>query len=137
MDTGFIFLTTFFKYPVNIEDAIDYTISSFESNNKFQSTRTSITNKFKVIIKPIKNLIISFSNEYYVTDTRSNSTFSFLDFDVKYQSSKLKWLSFNIIGKNLLNVKTYRQISNSDYFYSVYQSNLLPRYFLLTMNMNF
>lgn len=131
-----VYVSTFLNFPINIENKLNFSIYNFESDG-FTNQRKSLTNTFKTIIKPFNNWIVSVSQEYYDTDINLNSSFSFIDFDLQYKAPNKKGLSFNIYGKNLGNIKSFNQATNSDYFNSLYQSQLLPRHFLLSMNLDF
>ena len=135
-NSSFFFFSQF-GLPVNIENKLNVNVSKY--SNDFSVTKvTMLNNTCKLVSKPIKNCLFSVSQDYYQMVSRdSNDSFYFIDFDFKYQSGSKKWLSFSIVGKNLLNVRHFTQIRNSDYSYSAYQSNLLPRYFLLATNINF
>ena len=134
---GSISLISSFNFPVNFETLINFSTLNFSTNNVDQSSITTFNNSFKIIYKPIKNLIFSLSQDYYQQDLKSGNNFNFIDFNLKYKSTKMKWLSFNLIGKNLSNTNSFNQINNSDYIYSAYQSNLLSRQFLISTNIKF
>jgi hypothetical protein len=130
-------LVSFFNIPINFENSLDYSYISYQNNDDDASKRITINNTLRFIIKPIKNTIVTLSQDYFVPDISNEVHFSFLDFSITYKSEKHKWLSFNFYGKNLLNLDNFTIIENNDYSYSVYQSQLLPRHFLLSMNLDF
>lgn len=130
-------LVTFFNIPINFENSLDYSYFSYHNNDDDASKRITINNTLQLIIKPIKNTIVTLSHDYFLPDTSNKAHFSFLDFNLKYKSEKHKWLSFNFYGKNLFNLNYFTMIENNDYSYSVYKSQLLPRHFLLSMNLDF
>jgi hypothetical protein len=67
-------------------------------------------------------------------NTKNNDDFIFLDFEIKYKPQRTKWIEFLLTGKNLLNNKFHSQTENSDFQTTIYQSSLIPKYYLLTLN---
>ena len=74
-----------------------------------------VSNTFKILIKPEGNFTYSLTQDYFVTNTKTKTNFNFIDFDIKYKSQKIKWLSINFTAKNLLNLKTFTETNNSDF----------------------
>jgi len=137
--SGDVFFRTALTLPVNFENNLNYSVSRFESSENFRNTNSSIKNTFRVICKPNKSWVFSVFNYYYLPNlkNKSNNNISFLDFSLRYKSQKITWLSGSFVGKNLLNTKFFEQINNSDFSTTVYQSNLIPRYFMVSLDMNF
>ncbi|SNB31080.1 conserved exported hypothetical protein [Flavobacterium psychrophilum] len=127
---AYLFLKTTFKLPVNFENKFNYNRVNFKSENNI-NTNESLNNSTKILIRPYKNWLCTFSYEYFLPNMKINTNFKFLDFDIKFKP-KQKWLNLTLSAKNLLNNKIYFQVQNTDYYTSVYQSNLINRYFLLT-----
>lgn len=134
---GTTLLFSNFNIPINFENKLNFNVVKYQSGNTYSNKRTSINNTFKIVVKPIENWIFILSHDFFITNTKTNNDFSFIDFDVKYQSTKLKWLSFNFVSKNLLNINTFSQTNSSDYSTSTYTTNIIPRYFLIATNLNF
>ncbi len=126
-----------FNFPVNFDNKLNYNLANFRSDNSFENQRISINNTFKLILKTNENWIYSITHDYFLTDIKLNNNFNFIDFDLKYKSPKLKWFSLSFTGKNLLNIKTFSETNNSDFSSSIYSTNLLPRYFLVSGNFSF
>ncbi len=105
-----------------------------------KETRTNTMNKsfLNLIYEPFENLNLSLNTEryYFAHFNTGDNSYYFMDFQAKYTFLKNK-LSFSIAGKNLLNIKTYRNlyIDDSGIFSSSYK--LLPRYFLLKTTIRF
>ncbi|WP_299217903.1 TonB-dependent receptor [uncultured Aquimarina sp.] len=134
---GDIFMKTAFRIPVNFENKISYGVSKFSVENQSNITNITLKNSFKTILKPNKNWLFTFTYDYFKPDTRKSDDFSFLDFNIRYISKKYKWFSASIEGNNLLNNKVFKQIENSDFSTTTYQSNLIPRYFMLSLDVSF
>ena len=63
-----------------------------------------------------------------------NEDFTFLDFEIKYKPKKMRFIEFWLTGKNLLNNTFFSQTENTDFQNTTYQSSLMPRHFLLTLD---
>ncbi|HET8810671.1 MAG TPA: TonB-dependent receptor [Flavobacteriaceae bacterium] len=101
--------------------------------------RSNTTNKsfLNMIYEPVERLNFYLNTErFYFTGLTNNNAYYFMDFETKYTFLKNK-LSFSIVGKNLFNTNTYRDlyISDTGIFTSTYK--LLPRYFLLKTTIRF
>ncbi len=134
---GVLFVKTAFRIPINFENFLTYRINSFSINGQVSNTNYAVNNSFKTIIKPNKNWLFTFTYDYFKPNTRRNDDFSFLDFNIRYISKKYKWFSASIKGNNLLNNKVFEQVENSDFSTTIYQSNLIPRYFMLSLDLSF
>lgn len=136
--SGGLFAKTAFRIPVNFENNITYNVSSyFITTEQLKNTNSSITNTFKTIIKPNKNWMFTLFYYYFRPNLKNNQDFSFLDFSIQYRPKKIKWISGRLLGKNLLDNRVFQQVENSDYFTTVFQSNLIPRYFMFSLDINF
>ena len=133
---GNLFILSYFNIPINFENLVNYSINKYKTN-EVKSERRLISNNFKLIIKPFKQWNLAISQDYYIIDLKSKQNFSFIDFNLQYKSQKVKGLFFSIYGRNLKNTSVYSQTNNSDYAFTYYQSQLLPRYFMLSMELEF
>jgi hypothetical protein len=125
-------LKTTLKLPINFENKFNYNRTNFKTVNN-TNINESLNNSTKILIRPSKSLLITFSYDYFKPNLKSNSEFKFLDFEIKLKP-KQKWLDLTLSGKNLLNNKVFFQVQNTDYYSSIYQSNLINRYMLLTVD---
>ena len=126
---------TAFRVPINFENEIHYTIISYEISNQSKNTNKLIKNSFRAIFKPNRKLLFTVTYDYFKPSVRDSEDFSFLDFEIKYKPKKLPWISGRLIGKNLLDNRVFKQVENSDFSTTLYQSNLIPRYIMLSLNM--
>ncbi|WP_299255054.1 hypothetical protein [uncultured Aquimarina sp.] len=135
--TGKIFAKTAFRIPINFQNFFTYTSTEFSIMDQSSNSNNSIKNSFKTIIRPAKGWLFTFTYDYFKPNIRRNQDFSFLDFSLKYKPKNIKWISGRFIGKNLLDNRVFEQIENSDFSTTVYQSNLIPRYFILSVDFSF
>ncbi|WP_299183225.1 hypothetical protein [uncultured Aquimarina sp.] len=136
--TGDIFFRTSLSIPINFENNFSYTLSSFSSSTNLTNTNNSLKNTFRIIYKPNKSWVFSVFNYYFIPDLdNTDNSISFLDLSLRFKPKKIKWLSGRFIGKNLLDTRLFEQVNNSDFSTSVYQSNLIPRYFMLSLDFSF
>ncbi len=135
--TGEIFAKTAFRIPVNFENFFTYSATDFLIDNESSNTNNVIKNSFKTIFKLARGWLFTFSYDYFRPNTKSNEDFSFLDFELKFKPEKIKWVSGRLIGKNLLDNRFFRQVENSDFSSTIYQSNLIPKYFMLSLDLSF
>ncbi|WP_378183205.1 hypothetical protein [Aquimarina sp. SS2-1] len=135
--TGEIFAKTAFRIPINFENFFTYTSTNFSIDRQNSNANKAIKNSLRTIIRPAKGWLCTFTFDYFKPDLKRAEDFSFLDFSVKYKPKNVRWISGRFIGKNLLDNRVFEQIENSDFSTTVYQSNLIPRYFLLSVDFNF
>lgn len=135
--TGEIFAKTAFRIPLNFENFFTYSNTDFAIDGQNSNTNTAIKNSFKTIIRPTKGWLFTITYDYFKPDLERSQDFSFLDFSLKYKPKNIKWISGRFIGKNLFDNRVFEQIENSDFSTTVYQSNLIPRYFLLSIDLSF
>lgn len=126
-------LRSAFIASFNFHIGTEWFNSIYKTSIKQEGTRNR--SFLDIVYEPMENLIFSLnSSRYYFSDLdRDNDTYYFMDFEGKYQVVKNR-LSLSIVGKNLLNTRTFRDVNVSDtgIFKSEYQ--LLPRFFLLKAN---
>ncbi len=134
---GVFFAKTAFRIPVNFENFLTYNITSFSVDGQSSNTNYGIKNSLKAIVKPNKKWLFTITYDYFKPDTTRNEDFSFLDFEIKYKPKEIKWISGRFVGKNLLDNRVFQQIQNSDFSTTVYRSNLIPRYFMLSLDVSF
>ena len=131
-------LLSSFDFPLNFETKFNFTNSDFSTNNSSTLSRKSIDYIFRLNLKPSDNWIFSVTNEYLNSDLPSNnSVLSFFDCNIQYRSNLLRWLKFNILGKNLLNKSNFKIVSLNDFSINIYQSQLLARHILAGATINF
>ena len=125
---------TGFLSKMNFENS--FTINSIESKSDFfQNKLNTIQNNFKIKYRISKKVSSSIKSDIYFLDLKEKSYYNFVDFELKYKANDKT--NFFFLGNNLLDFKYYKQKSNNDF--STYSSelNLMPRYFLVTMEYNF
>ncbi len=126
------FLTTFFQFPVNLEERIIFSSQKFYSNEQLQNIRNTVTIKNSIVIKPSKNLISKISLEHFNTDLKSKTSITFMDFNISYKSKNK--VVYKFLANNLFDNNSFEVISKNDYSTSLFQSQLLRRHFLISAN---
>lgn len=130
---AYFFVSTIFNLPINFQNKFNYNKMLFKSENQDSNTNISLNNSLKMLIKPNKSWLFTFNYEYYLPNTKNKDDFTFLDFEIKYKPKAFKYLEFWLTGKNLLNNTFFSQTENTDFQTTIYQSSLMPRYYLLTL----
>ena len=126
------FLTTFFQFPINLEERIVVSSQRFYTNNSSQNVRNAITIKNNIVIKPAKNWVSKIGLEYFNTDIKSKTSFTFLDFNISYRAKNK--VAYKFTANNLLDNSSFKVITKNDYSISQFQSQLLRRHFLISAN---
>lgn len=126
-------IRTAFSGAFNFHIGTEWSKNTYKSMiNQDNTTNYSFVD---IVYEPFENVLFSLnSSRYYFKDLDTeNNTYCFMDFEGKYQIIKNK-LSIALVGKNLLNTRTFWDVNVSDIgvFKSEYQ--LLPRFFLLKAN---
>ncbi|MCG2420500.1 carboxypeptidase-like regulatory domain-containing protein [Aequorivita sp. F47161] len=124
-------LRSAFTGPFNLHIGTEWFNSVYKTDiTKQENTRNR--SFFDIIYEPRKNLIFSLSSSRYSFSDldKENDTYYFMDLEGKYQLIKNR-ISLSLIGKNVLNTRTFRNINidDSGIFKSEYR--LLPRFLLL------
>ncbi len=135
---GKLDFTTIFNSPINFHNKLEYR-QNLASTESISSTfkNESFTHSFTTIIRLIKGSYMAVTSDYYIPNlNKKNDAYWFLDAKIVYDPPKSKF-NFMLTGKNLLNKKNFGQIQTSDYGFSMYQSNLLPRYVMLLVFFSF
>ncbi|MBF0694795.1 MAG: hypothetical protein IR153_07045 [Flavobacterium sp.] len=150
---------TFLKFYNYIEDSPLRTINSSLLNNELELYKTiksfslkntlnvdyrmykvegrtnsfaQIKNEFSVNVKLSELLSMQSNIKTFLPDNQSRFHYNFLDFEVLYNLKSLK-TEFYLRGQNLLNHKTFRNVSVSDFERSSFSYKLQERTILLGM----
>lgn len=135
--SGEFFWKTALDIPINFQNEIKVAQADFYTENIKINSNTSFNYTSSIIARFKKRITAVFSADYFLPDTQKrNEDYWFLDAKFDFFFSKSKY-NFSIIVKNLLNNTTFSQRFVSDYSTSLYQTNLLNRYILLSFNINF
>ncbi|PWA06563.1 hypothetical protein DB895_03875 [Flavobacterium psychrotolerans] len=130
-----VFIRTVFDIKINFENVVQYCYNKSQSEeNKF--INSSLNDTFKIIIKPNKKWFVSFSSDYYLPNTKLKTNYLFLDGSIRF-TPKAKFFDFSFVVKNLLNNNNFTQIQTNDYSKTLFQTNLIPRYFILNATYNY
>ncbi len=124
---------TAFTGALNFHIGTQWFRSKFETTIAQKNTRNRTF--LDVVFEPIKNLNLSLNSSRYSfsqLDQKENSYY-FMDFEGRFQILKNK-VSVSLVGKNLLNTRTFRDVSVSDIGVFQTEYKLLPRFILLKAN---
>jgi len=134
-----------YNYGLEFRTAFDGTFN-FHLGSKWLTNKieTTSTNEFTNSISFI-DLTFSFndklnldlnSERYFFGNSDTDSTYYFLDFDIRYVFKENK-LTFMLSGENLLNTNSFRDFTISDIGTSTTEYRLLPRFVLMKMEYRF
>lgn len=126
---------TVFNSNYNFENKLSYHINRSNVEGGIQNNLKSLSNRFKVIAKPLKKLSIIPTVEYFLPDTTKKINYFFVDATLKYIANR-NW-EFSILAKNLLNKKVVSEIDVNDYSINTTNTVIIPRYFMLNITYNF
>jgi hypothetical protein len=130
-----LFFKTAFDIIINFENITKHfwSVSKTEGGEAF--TNQSLTNKFKIIIKPNDKLFLMLNHDYFLPSIQNKTPqISFIDLQGRYKTKKINW---SVMINNIANVRTFDQINVNDYSSYIYQTNLLPRHFLVNCLLSF
>lgn len=133
-----LFCKTAFDRVVNFESITIFNNSISKSQGQQQQfTNVSFQQTFRTLVSPFKSWKWIVASDYFLPNIDNKKTdFLFLDSSFNYQQKQNKWrLGFEI--KNLFNEKNFEQIQTNDFSTTIFRSNLLSRYFLVSFNLNF
>lgn len=131
-----LFFKTAFKISVNFESVARYRLQRSKSESDLPFTNSAFNNTFKILIRPGKKWFILLSSDFFLPNTKSASSYLFLDASLRY-SPKHKKFDVSFVARNILNEKNFIQIETTDFSTSIFQSNLIPAYFMCRVSYNF
>lgn len=135
--TSDLFFKTAFDGKVNFQNIFKHRLLTSKAEGSVKLSNQSFNNNFQVIIKPIKGLFLLASTDYYQPDIKqSNQYYFFLDASVNLASKK-KIYDWRFSAKNITNTKVFRQVETNDFSTTIFQTNLLSRYFMVSLTRNF
>ncbi|MVO10050.1 hypothetical protein GOQ30_12835 [Flavobacterium sp. TP390] len=129
-----VYAKTAFDGKFNFQNILKYNYTKNKSNNSNGFSNTQYNNSFKILCKLNKKWFADVAYDFYATG--KNTEYNFIDFFVKFIPNDKRFI-FSLTGKNLLNNENFLEINTSDYYTSVYSSNIIPRTFLITCNYSF
>jgi hypothetical protein len=132
-----LFMKTAFDIKLNFENMVSYKRNQSQSESSGSFTNAAINNSFKIIVKPDKNWFVLLSSDYFLPGTnKTNDGYLFLDASVRF-TPRNKIFELNFIARNILNNTSFIQIETTDYATTIFQSNLIPRYLMLSISYSF
>lgn len=135
--TSQLFLKTALDGKINFENTFKHRLLTSKAEGGTTFSNRFLNNNFGIIIKPSKRIAIISSADYYLPDTKQPyQTYLFWDASATLSSKKKIW-DWRFTAKNLLNNRLFLQVETNDYSTTSFQTNLLPRYFMLRVTRNF
>ncbi|WP_428223959.1 hypothetical protein [Flavobacterium sp.] len=132
-----VFFSTILEFPLNFHYKILYNKFSSTSNNNLGFENKSLENQFKMICKFSKKAVFSSQLKFISPNLANGNTFKIVDCNFKFKIPKLKDFDFVLKGNNILNVENYFENTATDIQNTYFQSNIIPRHFLLYVTFKF
>lgn len=112
--------------------------------NNHNATKTEFTRDFSDNVSFLDLYFVLTENadfqikteRYYFGSLENKNTYYFLELEARYEIKKNK-ITFSLLGNNLLNTETFKEYSVMDASTIKSEYRLQPRYFLLSMKLNF
>lgn len=133
---GSLAFRTMRKRIFDIDNKFTYQFFAFKSPDN-ENLNASFNNSFKLILHPIKNYSVWLIWDFYRPNVSDKQSFSFLDCKIERKIYFRQAIKLSLSGKNILNQQFFTQLSNNSYSTNVYQSSLLPGYWMITANLEF
>lgn len=124
--------TTYFEFPVNLKFSATYQHNRSVFDGQISNVKNYILSH-NLIVKPIENVVISTSYNYY--NLASNKHF-FLSSTMDYKPNKSNW-NFQLSAQNLLNVQNFSTTQVNDFHVFEQDIKIIPRYIMLTAHLRF
>jgi hypothetical protein len=129
-----LFLKSAFDGKLNFQNILQFNLSknSTDANASFENQ--DLNNAFKLYYTPNKKWFFSLTYDFYKINKKAN--YSFLDLIVKYVP-KNKQFNYSFNAKNILNNERFIEVHTSDYYTSIYTTNIVQRSLIITCNYSF
>lgn len=129
-------LRSAFTGPFNFHIGTEWFNSAYKATINQKNTRNR--SFLDLVYQPVENLNFTlFTSRYYFSDLdKDNNTYYFMDFEGICQIIKNR-LSLSLVGKNLLNIRTFRNIDIDDTGIFKSEYRLLPRFFIIKATIRF
>ena len=135
-------------FSSNISEKFDFTLSSNSSYSKINNTLQTSSNttylsqqsKLKITVNPWKGLVLQseYTNTYYSGLTSAyNQSISLWNAGIGYKLLKDKQAELRLTVYDLLNQNNSISRTNTDSYIQDSQTNVLNRYYMLTLTYNF
>jgi hypothetical protein len=124
-----------FKRAFNYHVGTKWTTTEIETTTNIAFTNNTSFLDLSFVFNKRFDLQLQ-SERYYFGNLQTDNTYYFLDLDTHYKLLENK-LTLGLSGKNLFNTQSFRNFSISDIGTSMTEYRLLPRYVLLTMELQF
>jgi len=124
------------KRIFDIDNKFTYQFFEFRSPDN-ENINASLNNSFKLILHPFKSYSAWIIWDCYRPNLSDNQSFSFLDCKIERKIHFRQPIKLALLGKNILNQRYFTQLSNNSFSTNMFQSSLLPGYWMITANLEF
>ena len=69
---AYFYFNTAFRLPINFQNKFNYSTINFKTARENSNTNISLNNSFKMLIKPNKFWLLTFSYDYYLPNTKNS-----------------------------------------------------------------
>ncbi|KMQ67986.1 hypothetical protein ACM39_10890 [Chryseobacterium sp. FH2] len=130
--TSEFFFKTAFDIKVNFENQFKIFQNVSKSEGVEQFRNNSLQNTFKITLKPRRKWFVLLSSDYYIPNLDKKDSYLFLDAAIRFTPNKI--YEVNFYAKNILNKKMFSQVETTDFITTIFQSNLIQRYYMLNIS---
>jgi len=128
---------TAFGIPINFKNTISRVQSTSVTDAGEQFKNIALFNSFSAILNVKRSIEISTTLDYFMPNTdNSYQNLSFWDTKLTYLTKEQK-IEISFIAKNLLNENSFEKIDTNDYSTTLISINVIPRYFMLFLSLQF
>lgn len=127
---------TAFSSKISFENIFSYNYISTKKENRTDNTNVNFRNNFKIILRPVSDLVILSSLDYINPNVKTEGNKNFF-IDLMVSKTFKNSFTLELNGKNLLNNKKITRVLTSDYNIEYLSTNLLPIYVSMGINYRF
>jgi hypothetical protein len=132
-----ISIKTAFDIPLNFETKLHHQSLVSKSAEQQSFSNQSIQYTFRTIYNLNSLFNIVFSADYYLPNAKSpKNNYLFIDAMLRFRPNRKSW-EVGLNCKNIANESSFNQIQTSDFSTNISRSNILSRYFLLSLSYSF
>lgn len=132
-----LFFKTAFDNKFNFENLLSHRYCRTVSEARMTFKNQSVSNNFKLIVKPAQRMLLVVSMDYYLPNAaKATQGYLFIDADVSCKT-KSKMYDFRLGVRNVSGTNSLNQVDVTDYAINSFETNLLPRQIVLSASRSF